>query len=86
MENLYEGDQDVSCYSNFMLVIMDKIVNAIHSTYRSIWVVEKDIFHTVIDNYEGNGTNQDVLEYIEYLLVNYNLLDCHQVPWYPQKQ
>ena len=57
MENFYEGDQDVSCYSNFMLVIMDKIDNAIHSTYRSIWVVDKDIVYPVMDNYEGNGTN-----------------------------
>ena len=57
MERFYEGDQDVSCYSNFMLVIMDKIGNAIHSTYRSIWVVDKDIVYPVMDNYEGNGTN-----------------------------
>ena len=65
-----EGEQDVSCYSKFMLGIMDELGNSARSTYRSIGVVYEEIIYLVIDNAGGDATNESMLEYSEYLAEN----------------
>ena len=67
-----------------MLGIMDELGNSTQSTYRTIGVVDKEIIYMVIDDMIGHGTNEAGLEYSKYLVENYNILVCHQVPWSPK--
>ena len=39
-----KGEQDISCDSNFILGIMNELGNSTRSTYRSIVLVDKEIF------------------------------------------
>ena len=79
-----EGVGGVSCVSKFIPVIIDKLRNSTQSSYRSIKVVHEDIICLVVDNSGGNGTNEVMLEYNEYMVSNYNISALHQVPWSPK--
>ena len=57
MKKGYEGEQDVSFDSKFMLWIMDELGNSIQITYFSIRAVVKDIIYLVMDNTGGHGRN-----------------------------
>ena len=62
MRNGYEGDQEISCDSKFIIWIMDELGNSTQITYRSIGVFDKDIIYLVVDNAGGHGKNEAKLE------------------------
>ena len=80
-----EVEQDISCDYKFMHGIMDKLGNSTRITYRSIRVVDEKIIYLLMDNAGGNGTNEAVLEYSEYLAEKYNIVVNHQITRSPQK-
>ena len=77
-------EQDISCDSKSMLGIMDKLGNSNRSTYRSIGVTYEEIIYLVMDNAGGDGINEAVIEYSEYMAANHNIEVHHQVPQSPK--
>ena len=69
-----EGYQDILCDYKFMLGITCELGNSIRSTYRSIKVFDEDIIYLVMNNVVGHGENEAVLEYSEYLELNYKIV------------
>ena len=64
--------------------VIKELGNIIHSTYLSIGLVDKYIVYLVMDNEGVNKENEAVLDYIHYLVTNYNIVVHYQLPWYPK--
>ena len=47
-------------------------------------MVDEETIYLVMDNMGGHGTHEAVLEYSDYLVVNYNIVFHHQVPRSPE--
>jgi hypothetical protein len=74
--------KDMSCDSNYMLTVMDKVGEAIRRKFA--WVPLLETVYLVMDNAGGHGTKDTVDTYTTRMKEKYNIEIIHQVPRSPE--